>query len=147
MELAALLLTAGRKLTNGFPQRFFAPQREAIAEELRGHLEERLAALAAKSVEPQEAVSMALAEFGDAAALAAEFSAISRTQKRRWIMRTTIGSVCATLVAVGAIVSVWPESRGDLSATAALAQESQPESVSPATVDEAAKTGQQQRVS
>lgn len=107
--------------------RLRASQREAIAEELRGHLEERLAALAAQGVEPQEAISTALAEFGDAAALAAEFSAISKAQKRRWIMRATVGSVCATLVLVGVIVSLWPESHGDLSTPLVLAQQPEAE--------------------
>ncbi len=51
-------------------------EREAIEEELRVHLEERFAALSAQGIEPKRAVSMALAEFGDAAALAAEFAAV-----------------------------------------------------------------------
>ncbi|MGW8256700.1 MAG: permease prefix domain 1-containing protein, partial [Thermoguttaceae bacterium] len=57
--------------------RLKATEREAIAEELRSHLEERVATLTAEGIEPARAISMALAEFGDAAALAAEFTAVS----------------------------------------------------------------------
>ena len=51
--------------------RLKSTERESIEEELRSHLEERLAALTAEGIEPARAISMALAEFGDAAALAA----------------------------------------------------------------------------
>ena len=76
--------------------RLRAIEREEIAEELRCHLEERLAVLTAQGIEPTRAVSMALAEFGDAAALAAEFTAVSQIYKRRWIMRLTVGSIVAS---------------------------------------------------
>lgn len=102
-------------------------QREAIAEELRSHLEERLAALAEQGVAPDEAVSTALAEFGDAAALAAEFSAVFSAKKRRWIMRMTISSVAAAILAVGAIISLWPDGHGNLAPPAAIAQKAEEE--------------------
>jgi hypothetical protein len=68
-------------------------QRKAIEDELRAHMEERFAALSSQGIEPEQAISMALAEFGDAAVTnlrsvpAAEFTAISKLQKRRWMMR------------------------------------------------------------
>lgn len=98
-------------------------QRTEIEEELRAHMEERFAALTSQGIEPEQAVSMALAEFGDAAALAAEFTAISRLQKRRWMMRFTIGSIAATVLLTTAVVSMWPDGSGQLANTAAQAQQ------------------------
>ncbi len=88
--------------------RLRATERETIEEELRSHLEERLAALTAEGVEPARAVSLALAEFGDAAALAAEFTAVSRLYKRRWIMRLSIGSIAACIIIAAVLISYWP---------------------------------------
>jgi len=88
--------------------RLRATERESIEEELRSHLEERLAALTAEGIEPARAISMALAEFGDAAALAAEFTAVSRYYKKRWIMRLTVGSIAASIVMAAVLVSYWP---------------------------------------
>ena len=48
-------------------------QREAIASELRDHLEERLDELLAQGVSRQKAIETALEEFGDATGLAGEF--------------------------------------------------------------------------
>jgi hypothetical protein len=88
--------------------RLRATERESIEEELRSHLEERLAALTAEGIEPARAISMALAEFGDAAALAAEFTAVSRYFKKRWIMRLSVGSIAASIVMAAVLVSYWP---------------------------------------
>ena len=46
-------------------------QRQAIAEELRTHLEDRLEELLARGLSRDEAIRQALSEFGDAAGLAA----------------------------------------------------------------------------
>jgi hypothetical protein len=100
-------------------------QRKAIEDELRAHMEERFAALSSQGIEPEQAVSMALAEFGDAAALAAEFTAISRLQKRRWMMRFTIGSIAATILLSAVVVSMWPDGSGQLADPAAQAQQVQ----------------------
>jgi hypothetical protein len=98
-------------------------QRKAIEEELRAHMEERFAALTSQGIGPEQAVSLALAEFGDAAALAAEFTAISRLQKRRWMMRFTIGSIAATILLSAVVVSLWPDGSGKLADTLAQAQQ------------------------
>ena len=97
-------------------------RRTAIEDELRTHMEERFAALTGQGLEPEQAIRMALAEFGDAATLAAEFSAISRLQKRRWMMRLTVGSIAATLVLSAAVVSMWPAGSGELLGPMAHAQ-------------------------
>ena len=89
--------------------RLRAGQREAIEEELRAHMQERFAAFTSQGIGPERAVSMALAEFGDAAALAAEFTAVARLQRRRWMMRISMGLAAAALVLVAVVVSIWPD--------------------------------------
>jgi len=103
--------------------RLRATERESIEEELRSHLEERLAALTAEGIEPARAISMALAEFGDAAALAAEFTAVSRYYKKRWIMRLTVGSIAASIVMAAVLVSYWPGGPARLTQNQAQAQQ------------------------
>jgi hypothetical protein len=105
--------------------RLKATQCKAIEEELRSHLEERLSALTAEGVEPTRAVSMALAEFGDAAALAAEFTAVSRLYKRRWIMRFSIGSIAASVIAAALIITYWPGGPVQLAQNTAQAQQAE----------------------
>ena len=70
-------------------------QREQIADELRDHLEQRLAELEQAGVARDKAVVQALDEFGDAAVLAANFAAIARLKRRRFLMRLSLGSVGA----------------------------------------------------
>jgi hypothetical protein len=103
--------------------RLKATERQSIEDELRSHLEERLAALTAQGIEPTRAVSMALAEFGNAAALAAEFTAVSRLYKRRWIMRLTVGSIAASIVMAAVLVSYWPGGPARLTQNQAQAQQ------------------------
>jgi len=88
--------------------RLSGKQREAIAEELRSHLEDRLEELIAGGVSREEAVKQALAEFGDAAGLAGQFAAVSRNRKRRWLVRLTTFSVAATLLVAASLVIFWP---------------------------------------
>ncbi|MBW3597656.1 MAG: permease prefix domain 1-containing protein [Planctomycetes bacterium] len=103
--------------------RLDAAQREAIARELRDHLEERLAELKARGVDREEAVRVALAEFGDAAGLAAEFSWISRNLRRRWLVRATLGSMMAAAAAVLAALAMWPDGRTGPAPATAVAQQ------------------------
>jgi hypothetical protein len=84
-------------------------QREAIGEELRDHFESRLAELVDRGHSHAEAVRLALEEFGDAAGLAANFSSITQTRRRRLIMRCTVASVAALAAAVVVAMAVWPE--------------------------------------
>ncbi len=106
--------------------RLKAAQREAIEAELRTHLEERFAALTSEGIGPQRAISMALAEFGDAAALAAQFSAVAKLRKRRWMMRFSIGSIAVSLLAVALVTALWPDGSGELIPAAAHAQQDPP---------------------
>jgi hypothetical protein len=112
--------------------RLRATERESIEEELRSHLEERLAALTAEGIEPARAISMALAEFGDAAALAAEFTAVSRYYKKRWIMRLTVGSIAASIVMAAVLVSYWPGAPALLTQNEAQAQQGEKVKETPA---------------
>src|SRR5215467_13799809 len=96
-------------------------QREAIGEELRDHFESRLAELINSGKSHHEAVRLALAEFGDAAGLAADFSHISQARRRRLVMRCTVASVVALAAAVFVAMAVWPENRAGQGARNALA--------------------------
>ena len=87
-------------------------QREAIGEELRDHFESRLTELINAGKSHDEAVRLALEEFGDAAGLAAEFSHISQARRRRLVMRCTVASVAALAAAVFVAMAVWPDHHG-----------------------------------
>jgi hypothetical protein len=87
-------------------------QRAAIGEELRDHFESRLTELINAGKSHDEAVRLALAEFGDAAGLAAEFSHISQARRRRLVMRCTVASVAALAAAVFVAMAVWPDHHG-----------------------------------
>jgi hypothetical protein len=88
--------------------RLSGKQRDAIAAELRSHLEDRLDELVASGVSREEAVKQALAEFGDAAGLAGQFVAISSSRKRRWLVRLMTFSVAATLLITASLIIFWP---------------------------------------
>lgn len=64
-------------------------QKDAIADELRDHLEARFEELVRSGVPRDDAIRQALDEFGDAAGLAVDFTAVSRKRVRRLIMRST----------------------------------------------------------
>ncbi len=104
-------------------------QNEAIAEELRVHLEERFGELTAQGVEPKKAVSIALSEFGDAAALASKFAEISRLKTRRIMMRSTIGCLFVGAVVLGWVLSAIPDAGSDLLLNVAQAQNQTEEKV------------------
>ncbi|MDX1948659.1 MAG: permease prefix domain 1-containing protein [Pirellulaceae bacterium] len=85
-------------------------QQREIGSELRTHLEDRLEDLLASGVPRDEAIRRALAEFGDAAGLAAEFVSLSRNRKRRWLMRLASFSVAAMLLVAFGLITFWPGS-------------------------------------
>jgi HAAS len=100
-------------------------QREQIAGELRVHLEDRLDDLLARGVPRHEAVRQALEEFGDAAALAADFASISRNKRRRWLMRVTTFSVAATVLIAAGVFTFWPGRNAGPGIAAVVAQNPQ----------------------
>lgn len=83
-------------------------QRAEIAEELQQHLDERLVDLQAEGLSRDDAIQQALAEFGDAAGLAAQFSSVSRRRYRRWMMRAATASVTSAFMVLVMFVSFWP---------------------------------------
>jgi hypothetical protein len=97
-------------------------QQDAIAGELRTHLEDRLDDLLARGVARDEAVRQALAEFGDAAGLAAQFVSLSRNRKRRWLMRTASFSAAAVLLLAAGLITFWPGPNAGPGPAAVVAQ-------------------------
>src|SRR5262245_1806993 len=97
-------------------------QRRAIAEELRSHLEDRLEELLARGVPPEQAIGQALAEFGDAAGLAAQFASISRGRRRRWLMRAISFSAAAMVLIAAGLVLFWPGRHAGPGIAAVVAQ-------------------------
>jgi hypothetical protein len=104
--------------------RLSSAQREVIGEELRDHIESRLSELTSRGLTHAEAVRIALDEFGDAAGLAAHFSSIAQTRKRRMIMRCTVASVTALAAALVLAFSLWPDNHAPKMIHLAAAQSS-----------------------
>lgn len=114
-------------------------QERAIADELRDHMEERFAELVRAGLTREQAIERALMEFGDAASLAGEFSALaSRRRRRFWGLLSLAGTGTAALVTAG-LVSLWPAAKPMNGPNQALiAQEKRPDdvTVAPAVVDD-----------
>ena len=88
-----------------------ASQREQLAEELRAHLEDRLDELLARGMTKEQAVPLAIGEFGDAAVLAADLASIAQRKRRRLIMKMSYASAAA-LALIGLLTfALWPEGR------------------------------------
>jgi hypothetical protein len=75
-------------------------QRGQISDELRDHLEERLAELASCGVPRDQAVLQALDEFGDASVLAGRFTTIARLKQRRFYVHLSLSAVALLAVAL-----------------------------------------------
>jgi hypothetical protein len=87
-------------------------RQEEIFSELRDHFAERVAELQAEGADRERAAAVAQQEFGDAAALAAQFVEVIRQRKRRIVMRSTVGATAAALVVIMAALTFWPGGRG-----------------------------------
>ena len=86
-------------------------QERAIADELRDHMQERFTELVRAGLSREQAIERALTEFGDAASLAGEFSALAAKRRRRfWGRLSLVGTGAAALVTVG-LVSLWPAAK------------------------------------
>ncbi|MCE9527872.1 MAG: STN domain-containing protein [Planctomycetales bacterium] len=96
-------------------------QREQVAEEFRAHLEDRLEELLSRGMPREEAIKLALEEFGDAAGLAAQLVSIVQGRRKRWIMRIGTVSVVGLAAAVLLGVAFWPEG-GKVKVLQAVAQ-------------------------
>ena len=103
--------------------RLSSSEREAISNELRDHLEERLTELLSQGVSRHKAIETALEEFGDAAGLAGEFVQIFRKQRRRWMMRMTLGTAAGLAVLAILTTAFWPHGRFGTSLDHIVAQD------------------------
>lgn len=86
-------------------------QREQLAAELRAHLEDRLDELLARGMTKEQAVPLAIGEFGDAAVLAADLASIAQRRRRRLIMKVSYAGVGALAVLGLLTFALWPEGR------------------------------------
>lgn len=85
-------------------------QCDAIADELRDHMDARLEDLLAEGIPREKAVQIALEEFGDAAGVGQAFLELNRTNQRRMNMKVTAASLL-TCTALGlAAMAFWPDS-------------------------------------
>lgn len=80
-------------------------QKDAIADELRDHLEERLAELMHSGLSREVAIQQALNDFGDVSGLAFDLTNVSRTSFRKIAMRTTLAA--AVVVGLGLLGLSW----------------------------------------
>lgn len=83
-------------------------QCEQIANELRDHLELRVAELIQAGTDSDEATRRALEEFGDAASVAGQFQFITQSYQKRWMMRFATLSVAGLFLAVIFTMAMWP---------------------------------------
>ena len=123
--------------------RLSGEQRGQIASELRAHLEDRLDELLARGMPRDEAVKLALEEFGDAAALAAEFGSLSRNRKQRWLMRMTTFSAAAIVLVAAGLAIFWPGRNAGPGVAAVVAQD--PDEAKPPTNPAASAADNKQR--
>src|SRR5688572_7209889 len=99
-------------------------QRADIADELRDHMEARFAELCRTGMSRSDAVRRAVDEFGDAACLADHFTQLSRQRTRRFLMRCTLGTVCAAALVLIVVTAFGPQQPGHpLAAPSAVARD------------------------
>ncbi len=104
--------------------RLNSTQKDAIADELRDHLEERLADLMASGLSRDDAIKQALDDFGDVSGLALDFTQASLTPLRRIAMRTTLAaSALALLVTLGLFLFAPQPENGSRIVAQVLAEE------------------------
>jgi uncharacterized membrane protein len=88
-------------------------QRKSISNELRSHLEERMEDLIDAGSSREEAIAVALEEFGDTAALAHHFTSNAHLKRRR-LMRYTYGTIAAVTCAILVLATFWPQQDGQV---------------------------------
>ena len=101
-------------------------QQQQIGEELRDHLESRVADLLESGMDKQSAVMQAVEEFGDAAVLAKNLQSVSLANRKRWMMRfMTLATAGLFLVAV-LTMAMWPQEARFGSPSQSVAQDQDP---------------------
>ncbi|XAL98057.1 permease prefix domain 1-containing protein [Phycisphaeraceae bacterium D3-23] len=102
-------------------------QRDAISSELRDHLEARLEELTAQGLDKHDAIQTALAEFGDASALANDFTSIRKPRTRRHLMQTAFGTIAAAAAVAFAVMTLTPSNyQGHPNQQGVVAQDASP---------------------
>ena len=91
--------------------RLSAEQKASISDELRDHLEERLAELLQAGVSREEAIKTAMDEFGDVTGLALDLTRVSRTPFRKVVVRSTIAASAVAAAIVCWVTLFVPEHR------------------------------------
>ena len=86
-------------------------QKEAISDELRDHLEQRLTDLLQSGMSRDDAIRKAMDEFGDVTGLALDLTKVSRTPLRKVIVRSTVGASVAAVAIVCWVALFAPEHR------------------------------------
>ncbi|MDB5348206.1 MAG: hypothetical protein JWP89_6583 [Schlesneria sp.] len=86
-------------------------QKAAISDELRDHLEQRLGDLLQTGVSREEAIRIAMEEFGDVTGLALDLTRVSRTPMKKIVVRSTIAASVAAAGIVFWISLFAPEHR------------------------------------
>lgn len=108
--------------------RLTSKQKDAIADELRDHLEERLTDLMQSGLSREDAIKQALDDFGDVSGLALDFTNVSRTPFRRLVMRTTLATAVVTGIAMLGLFLFAPEpERGTQFVSVVHAQQEKPD--------------------
>lgn len=87
------------------------PQKSAVAEELRDHLDERMRHLTESGRSREEACRQALAEFGDAVTLAHDLTLPHQRLQRRKAVRYTLTSVSLVVTTFVMASFYWPVQR------------------------------------
>src|SRR5262249_37704618 len=85
-------------------------------------LEGRVGEVTARGLSREAAIREALEEFGDAAELANHFTQVSRTRKRRMIMRLTFGTAALLAASLLIATAFWPQARDAAAPGQAVAQ-------------------------
>ncbi|MCY2967002.1 MAG: permease prefix domain 1-containing protein [Planctomycetota bacterium] len=83
-------------------------ERRELLDELRDHYEARKDALLAEGLSPEDAVRIALSDFGDAVELSGNFNQVTRLQHRRFLMRITTGTTIAAAALLLAVAAFFP---------------------------------------
>lgn len=86
-------------------------QKAAISDELRDHLEQRLADLLQAGKSRDEAIQIAMNEFGDVTGLALDMTRVSRTPMKKIVVRSTIAASVTAASLVVWISMFAPEHR------------------------------------
>ncbi len=84
-------------------------QRDQISGELQDHMQMRVADLMGEGIAKPDAISQALEEFGDAAAMAKNFQTVLELKRRRWMMRFATYSMAGTFLAAVLTMAMWPD--------------------------------------